>query len=154
LVVAIPNGTVQTWEELELKFLEKYFLMSKYWDKKMEISNFKQGESESLYDAWERFNFLLRKCPNHEFTEKQYLQIFTEGVTPNTRMFLDASAGGSLKSKTDLEVQALIENMASNEYRAEAKKKERGVFGVSEQTTILANQAAMNKQIEALTKEF
>jgi hypothetical protein len=28
------------------------------------------------------------------------------------------------------------------------------VFGVSDQTAILANQAAMNKQIEALTKEF
>jgi hypothetical protein len=95
----------------------------------MEISNFKQGENESLYDAWERFKLLLKRCPNHEFTEKQYLQIFTEGVTPNTRMFLDASAGGSLKCKTDHEVQALIENMAGNEYRAEAKKKERGVFG-------------------------
>jgi hypothetical protein len=44
--------------------------------------------------------------------------------------------------------------MAGNEYRAEAKKKERGVFGVIEQTAILANQAAMNMQIEALTKEF
>jgi hypothetical protein len=69
-------------------------------------------------------------------------------------MFLDASAGGSLKSKTDHEVQALIENVASNEYRAEAKKKERGVYGVSDQTAILANQAAMNKQLETLTKEF
>jgi hypothetical protein len=53
-----------------------------------------------------------------------------------------------------LKVQALIENMASNEYRAEAKKKERGVFGVSDQTAILANQVAMNKQIETLTNEF
>jgi hypothetical protein len=52
-LLTIPNGTVQTWEELELKFLEKYFPMSKYWEKKMEISNFKQGENESLYDAWE-----------------------------------------------------------------------------------------------------
>jgi len=32
----------------QLKFLEKYFPMSKYWDKKMEIQNFKQGETESL----------------------------------------------------------------------------------------------------------
>jgi hypothetical protein len=72
-LLTIPNGTVQTWEELELKFLKKYFPMSKYWEKKMEISNFKQGESESLYDAWERFNLLLKRCPNHEFTEKQYL---------------------------------------------------------------------------------
>jgi len=153
-LLSLPSGTIQTWDELELKFLEKYFPMSKYWDKKMEIQNLKQGESEFLYDAWERFTFMLKRCPNHELTEKQYLQIFTEGLTHNIRMFLDASAGGSLKNKTDHEVQDLIESMAQNEYRADTEKKKRGVFGVSDTTSILANQAAMNKQIEALTKEF
>jgi len=69
-------------------------------------------------------------------------------------MFLDASAGGSLKNKTDHEVKAQIESMAQNEYRADAEKKKRGVYGVSDTTSILANQATMNKQIEALTKEF
>ena len=128
--------------------------MSKYWEKKQDISNFRQGESESLFDAWERFNLLLKRCPNHEFTEKQYLQIFTEGLTHNNRMFLDASHGGSLKVKIDREVQALIETMAANEYRADAEKKKRGVFGVSDNTAILANQAAMNKQLKTPTKEF
>jgi len=69
-------------------------------------------------------------------------------------MFLDASASGSLKIKIDHEVQALIENMADNEYRADAEKKKRGVFGVSNHTAILANQEVMNKQLETLTKEF
>jgi hypothetical protein len=69
-------------------------------------------------------------------------------------MFLDASAGVSLKSKTDHEVQALIESMAANEYRVNPDKKKRGIFGVSDQTAILANQAAMNKQLDTLTKEF
>ena len=118
----------------------------------MEIQNFKQGDTESLYDAWERFTLMLKRCPNHELSEKQYLQIFTEGLTHNIRMFLDASAGGSLKNKTDHEVEALIESLAQNEYRADAEKKKRGVYWVSDTTSILANQAAMNKQIEALTK--
>ena len=69
-------------------------------------------------------------------------------------MFLDASAGGSLKVKTDHEVQALIENMVANEYRVDVEKKKMGVFGVSDHTAILANQAAMSKQLETLTKEF
>jgi len=69
-------------------------------------------------------------------------------------MFLDASAGGSLKNKADHEVEALIESMTQNEYRADAEKKKREVYGVSDTTSILANQAAMNKKIEALTKEF
>ena len=58
-LLIILGVTIRTWDELELKFLEKYFPMSKYWDKKMEIQNFKQGESESLYDAWERFTLML-----------------------------------------------------------------------------------------------
>ena len=69
-LLTIPSGTIQTWEELELKFLEKYFPMSKYWDKKMEIQNFKQGDTESLYDAWEGFTLMLKRCPNHELSEK------------------------------------------------------------------------------------
>ena len=153
-LLTLPNGTIQTWEELELKFLEMFFPVSKYLDKKQEIENFMQGESESLYDAWERFNLLLKRCPGHEFSDKQYLQVFIEGLTHNNKMFLDASAGGSLRVKTDHEVQTLIENMANNEYRADAEKKKRGVFGVRDTTSILANQEAMNKQIKTLTKEL
>jgi len=111
-LLTLPSGTIQTWDELELKFLEKYFPMSKYWEKKHEISNFRQGESESFYDACERFNLLLKRCPGHEFSKKQHLQIFTEGLTHNNWMFLDALAGGSMRVKTDHEVQTLIENMA------------------------------------------
>jgi len=147
-------GTIQTWDELELKFMEKFFPMSKYLDKKQEIANFRQGESELLYDAWERFNLLLKRCPDHEFSDKQYLQVFTEGLTHNNKMFLDALARGSLRVKIDHEVQTLIENMAHNEYCSDAEKKKRGVFGVSDTTSILANQEAMNKQIKTLTKEL
>lgn len=128
--------------------------MSKYLDKKQEISNFRQGETESLYDAWERFNLLLKRCPGHEFSDKKYLQVFTAGLTNQNKMFFDASTGGSLKVKTDHEVQTLIENMANNEYCADVEKNKRGVFGVSDTTSILANQAAMNEQIETLTKEL
>ncbi len=51
---------------------------------------------------------MLKRCPNHELTEKQYLQILTEGLTHNIRKFLDASTDGRLKNKTDHEVQGLI----------------------------------------------
>jgi len=90
---------------------------------------------------------LLKRCPNHEFSEKQYLQIFTEGLSPNNMMFLDASAGGSLKSKIDNEDQALIENMAQNEYCIDADKKKMGVFGVSDNTTILLTKQLLEQNV-------
>jgi hypothetical protein len=36
-------------------------------------------------------------------------------------MLLNASAGDSMRVKTDLEVQTLIENIAQNVYRAETE---------------------------------
>jgi len=62
-------------------------------------------------------------------------------------MLLDASAGGNMGVKTDLEVQTLIENIAQNKYRAETERGKRGVFGVSENSAILVNQKLMSKQI-------
>lgn len=68
--------------------------MSKYLDKKQDISNFREGETESLYDAWQRFNLLLKRCHGHEFSDKQYLQVFIVGLTHQNKMFFDASVGG------------------------------------------------------------
>jgi len=54
-------------------------------------------------------------------------------------MLLDASAGGSMRVKTDREIQTLIENMVQNEYRAEKERNKKGLFGVSENNAIVAN---------------
>ena len=113
----------------------------------------KKGKVRLYNDAWERFNLLLKRCPSNNLDEKSNLQIFTEGLTTNNRMFLDASAGGSMKTKTDHEVRNLIENMTENEHRADSEKKKRGVFGVNDNTSILANQTTMNKHLETLTKQ-
>jgi len=59
LLHALPNGTIQKWDELEEKFLKRFFPLSKLLKKRAEISGFKQGDTESLYDAWERFRLLL-----------------------------------------------------------------------------------------------
>jgi hypothetical protein len=59
MLLSIPSGTIQTWDELELKFLERFFPMSKYWEKKHEITNFKQGENESCMMPRSSLNFCL-----------------------------------------------------------------------------------------------
>ncbi|MCI85331.1 hypothetical protein A2U01_0106610, partial [Trifolium medium] len=55
------------------------------------------------------------------------MQMFTQGLRPQTRMLLDASAGGSLKNKDEDQAKELVETMSQNEYRAQndrgAKKK-------------------------------
>ncbi|PNX78398.1 hypothetical protein L195_g034376 [Trifolium pratense] len=78
--------------------------------------NFQQHDQEFLYEAYERFKLLNRKCPNHNIDAMEQMQIFTGGMKMQHRMLRDASTGGSIKNKTDEEVKELIEQMCQNEY--------------------------------------
>jgi hypothetical protein len=96
--------------------LDSYFSTAKYLARKKEISSFKQQEGEVFYDAWERLELLLKRCPGHKMSEMDIMQAFTTGQKPDTRMLLDASAGGTVKIKTADEVCVLIDSMSLNEY--------------------------------------
>lgn len=99
-------------------------------EKRREISSFQQEDRESLYDACERYKLLLKGCPWHKFSEIEVTLIFTNGLNNQTRMLLDDFVDGSMKNKTAIEIQELIENMSLNEYRSQGndrnvvKKKE------------------------------
>ncbi|GAU51545.1 hypothetical protein TSUD_414080 [Trifolium subterraneum] len=113
----LPLNTITSWDELELKFRERYFPIHKFLERRNDITNFEQGESESLYDAWERFKLCLKKWPKHGLDNHAQMQHFTQGLRAQTRMLLDASVGGSLKNKDESEASELVEAMAQNEYR-------------------------------------
>jgi len=81
------------------------------------------------------------------------MQIFTNGMNVQSRMLLDASAGGSIRVKADLKVQNLIEIMAQNEYCVEIEQGKIGVLGVNENSIILASQTLMSKQMESLSEQ-
>ena len=40
------------------------------------ITQFRQGDQETLYDAWDRFKEFLRKCPQHGYELSAQVQIF------------------------------------------------------------------------------
>src|SRR5436190_14882718 len=65
-----------TWEEVARAFSNKYFPPSKTTKCKNDIMTFAQMDHESLYEAWERFKELLRKCPHHEVPKWLQLQTF------------------------------------------------------------------------------
>lgn len=120
-----------TWDQLKREFLDKYFPSAKYFARKMEISSFKQQEGDVLYDAWEMFNILLKRCLGHKFYEMDIMQAFTTGLTSDTQMLLDASAWGTIKIKRAGEIWELIDNLSLNEYHAhtdeEVALKKKGI---------------------------
>ena len=97
------------------KFLKKYFPEFKTAEGKTTISSFHQFPDESLSEALERFRGLLRKIPTHRFSEPIQLNIFIDGLRPQSKQLLDASDGGKIKLKTPEEAMDLIENMAASD---------------------------------------
>ncbi|KAG9458523.1 hypothetical protein H6P81_003031 [Aristolochia fimbriata] len=114
----LPPESIRTWDELQRKFLGKYFPPAKIIKLCNAISNFMQEHDEQLYEAWERFKELLRKCPNHGIPLWMQIETFYNGITVSTRNLIDVAAGGTMNKKTPNEVYALIEEMSSNTYQS------------------------------------
>ena len=62
---SFPVGSVNNWEELVEAYMNIFFPSALTSKRRGEIIVFKQGEDESLYNAWERCIRLLKRCPMH-----------------------------------------------------------------------------------------
>ena len=113
---SFKGNSLKTWEEVVEKFLKKYFPESKTAEGKAAISSFHQFSDESLSEALERFRGLLRKTPTHGFSEPIQLNMFIDGLRPQTKQLLDVSAGGKIKLKTPEEATELIENISASDH--------------------------------------
>ncbi|KAL0459163.1 UNVERIFIED_CONTAM: hypothetical protein Slati_0543500 [Sesamum latifolium] len=107
-------GSITTWAALIQKFLAKYFSPAKTAKMLNNITSFVQLDRESLYEAWERFKSMLRKCPHHELPVWRQVQIFYNGVTLANRATIDAAAGGTIMKKLPLEAFNIIDEIATN----------------------------------------
>src|ERR1700712_1567560 len=114
---SLPASSITTWEEMKAKFLDKFFPSAKTFKLKNDICNFYQWDQETLYEAWERFKELLRKCPNHGFQLWMQIELFYNGLVFNSKQVLDAAAGGAIMKKKAKEAFQLIEDMAMSAYQ-------------------------------------
>ncbi|GJW26415.1 reverse transcriptase domain-containing protein [Tanacetum coccineum] len=64
-----------------------------------EITRFQQRFDESFYEAWDRFNDLLRACPHHGFSELHQLDTFYNALNANDQDSLNSAAGGNFLDK-------------------------------------------------------
>nr|GFB72179.1 hypothetical protein [Tanacetum cinerariifolium] len=71
-----PPRFIQTWDDLVSKFINQFFPHSKTKNLRNEITRFQKRFDESFYEAWDRFNDLLRACPHHGFSELHQLDTF------------------------------------------------------------------------------
>ncbi|XP_073061828.1 uncharacterized protein [Primulina eburnea] len=83
----------------------------------IEISTFRQTNFEQLYEAWERYKELLRRCPNHGFEDWVQIELFYNGLNGQTRTTVDAAAGGTIFAKSPAQSYDLLEQMTINSYQ-------------------------------------
>ena len=56
---------MNTWDELVEIFMGRFFPSTLTSERRGEIIIFKQGEDVSLYNVWEKYKKLLKRCPMH-----------------------------------------------------------------------------------------
>ena len=120
---------------------------------RIDIGTFYQYEGESFYEAWERFKDLLRKCPRHSFTKWMQVHHFYNGLSRPTRTLIDASGGGVIMRKNEVEAYQILENIALNDCQCPvervAPKKPVGVFNLDMFTNLSARVSTLLKKLQA-----
>ncbi|GJR57618.1 reverse transcriptase domain-containing protein [Tanacetum coccineum] len=102
--------SILTWDDLVSKFINQFFPSSKTTNLQNEITRFQQRFDESFYEAWDRFNDLLRACPHHEFLELHQLDTFYNALNANDQDSLNSATGGNFLDKMPRECLRIIES--------------------------------------------
>ncbi|GJY02850.1 reverse transcriptase domain-containing protein [Tanacetum coccineum] len=106
-----PPRSILTWDDLVSKFINKFFPPSKTTNlSRMKITRFQQKFDETFYEAWDRFNDLLRGCPHHGFSELHQLDTFYNALNSNDQDSLNSAAGGNFLDKMPRECLKIIES--------------------------------------------
>ncbi|RDY00313.1 hypothetical protein CR513_16518, partial [Mucuna pruriens] len=103
-----------TWGDMKLMFLEKFFLASRTMTIWKEICGIRQHSGETLHEYWEKFNKLCATCPHHQISEQLLIQYFYEGLMMMDHNMTDVASGGALMDKTLVAARHLIGQATSN----------------------------------------
>ena len=154
---SLPSNSVTTWNELKKVFLARYFPPSKIAMLRAQINGFKQKDNESLFEAWERYKDMMRLCPHHGLEDWLVIHTFYNGLLYNTRLTIDAAAGGALMNKPYADAYQLIESMAQNHYQwgtertnVEKPQPKTGMYEISNLDHVNAKVDALVQKIESL----
>ena len=81
---SLQPGSITSWQDMAEKFLDEFFPPAKTAQLRSEIGQFKQNDFESLYEAWERYKDLIRRCPQHGLPNWLQIQMFYNGLNGQT----------------------------------------------------------------------
>ena len=146
-------GLVTNWEELVEAYMSRFLPPALTSERRGEIIVFKQGEDESLYNAWERYNSLLKSCSMYGMDLTTKMDIFYHSMNYALEGIIDAACCGAFERKNAKEARQLIEDLSKCNYTApsealgsSSRLKGSGVIELNRMTAIEEKlDALMNK---------
>jgi cell division protein FtsB len=157
--------SIASWGEMTHIFFKKYFPEHKTNAFKRQISTFEQRESESLYQAWERFKDLLSLCPHHGYESWRMVSCFYEGLLPRDRQFVEMMCNGEFLQKDPDEAIEYLNHLAEKAHTwtgpsaTESTNRSKphtstsssgGIYQLKEEDGLRAQIAQLTKEIETL----
>jgi len=110
----LSPGSIKSPKDLYDVFFQKYFPASAQHAALQNIFDFAQEKGEVLPGAWARFCSLIRvvfKCP---LAKNELLDIFYNGLTEESRTYLDSCAGCVFRQRTPAEAEELMAKISKN----------------------------------------
>ena len=111
---SLAGNSIRTWDQLNTKFLTKFYPMSRTIELRNKIQTFKQKHSEEFYEAWERFGELQIQCPHHQIPLETLVQCFYNGLNSTTRGLVESMNEGQFLSKTATQANDFFIKLADN----------------------------------------
>jgi len=113
----LKPGSLTTWKEINVTFLNNFFNDARSEELRMEISTFSQEATEAFKAVWIRFRGYQRDCLHHGFNEVQLLGLFFKGVDWRYQMALNAVSTKSvdIARKTQVQYVAQVDSLATSE---------------------------------------
>ncbi|KAG6387196.1 hypothetical protein SASPL_152382 [Salvia splendens] len=107
----LPEGSIRTWAEFRMIFLDLFFLTSKTSALKREITEARQEYDEPLGHYWDRFQGLLQACPNHKLGEREIYSIFYGGLMADSKNDLNLAAQGDFSKTPFSQAKNILERL-------------------------------------------
>ncbi|GJS08992.1 reverse transcriptase domain-containing protein [Tanacetum coccineum] len=141
-----PPNSITTWNDHVSKFLNRFFPPSKTTNLRNKITRFQQRFGETFAEAWDRFKYLLNKCPHHGFSPLRQIHIFYYSLSQYDQDSLNSAAGGNFLTKNTQEALTIIENKS----KVQTSRNKPQVISASGSLTQDAHITSLTKQVEAL----
>ncbi|XP_010519126.1 PREDICTED: uncharacterized protein LOC104798654 [Tarenaya hassleriana] len=151
----LPPDSIFSWEQMQEKLMQRFFLASKTQLVKQQINSFLQEPDESLREAWDRCQGYQRMCPHHRWDKRYLIYTFLQGLKEDTQVLIRVVCGESLNEKSFDFIEQQINKMAnectpSQEFirNVSLKDSRAGKKSLSEIQALRAELAKLKMQVE------